>query len=86
MTEEELDKRTPTNTEKGWAYYKMGVSGSFLTAICRAWECADTQNRARLLTAFPRLFFTAMVWESCDDPDKYLRAVLEKEDDNEVDM
>lgn len=86
MTEEELDERTPTNTEKGWAYYKRGVSGSFLTAICRAWEQADSQNRARLQHAFPRLFFTAMVWEACDDPDDYLRSVLEKDDTNETDV
>jgi hypothetical protein len=30
--------------------------GSFASAIARAWQCADPDNRARLSAAFPELF------------------------------
>lgn len=69
---------TNTNNEKGWAYYKKGASGSFATALCRAYELGDTNNRHRLELAFPRLFQTARSWFYSENPDDFLNEVLNK--------
>lgn len=66
---------TPTNTLKTWAYFKYGSTGSFATALCRAWELADLDNRRRLQLAFPRLFNTAFSWEWAENPDEYLKEI-----------
>lgn len=66
-------EETPTNNEKEWAYYKAGTSGSFATALCRAYELADLKNRHRLELAYPRLFGAAKAWMYSDNPDDFLK-------------
>lgn len=70
-------KETPTNHEKTWAYYKRGSTGSFATALCRAYEQADLNNKHRLELAFPRLFNTARSWMYSENPDRFLKEILE---------
>lgn len=67
-----FDEETPTNTPK----FKYGSTGSFATALCRAWELADLDNRRRLQLAFPRLFNTAFSWEWAKNPDEYLAEII----------
>lgn len=78
-----MDFRQKTNTNRAveWAYYKLGRTGSFATLICRAWEVADMENRARLEEAFPLLFGAANMWWLNKDPDDYLRKLLENKED-----
>lgn len=69
-------KETPTNNEKTWAYYIKGQTGAFATALCRAYELADCDNRIRLASAFPLLFITAHAWRISNNPDAYLKQIL----------
>lgn len=69
-------KETQTNREIEWAYYKTGAAGSFVNAVCRAWELADLENRRRLELAFPRLFGAARAWAYSEDPDQYIKDLL----------
>lgn len=69
-------EETATNNRKTWAYFKYGQTGSFATALCHAYELADLDNRHRLELAFPRLFNTARSWMYSDNPDKYLKDIL----------
>lgn len=69
-------QESPTNNEKEWAYYKKGQSGSFVTALCRAYELGDLENRRRLELAFPRLFLTAKSWFYSENPDEFLETIL----------
>lgn len=71
-------KETNTNREVEWAYYKIGEAGSFVTALCKAWELGDLENRRRLELAFPRLFTAARIWATCDDPDNYIEELLQQ--------
>ena len=72
-------EETPTNNEKTWAYYKLGSTGSFATALCKAYELSDLNNKRRLELAFPRLFSTARTWMYSENPDKFLTDVLKGE-------
>lgn len=73
-------KETATNNRKTWAYFKYGQTGSFATALCHAYELADLDNRRRLDMAFPRLFNTARTWMYSDNPDGYLKDILNEGD------
>lgn len=44
-----------TPEEKKFIEYKIGLSGSFMTALYEAYFRADSQNRQKLQTAFPEL-------------------------------
>lgn len=48
-------KRTSTNNEKEFLYYLEGNSGSFVKALCQAYELGDADNRRRLEIAYPFL-------------------------------
>lgn len=74
-------EETPTNNEKTWAFYKYGQTGSFATALCHAYELADLNNRRRLELAFPRLFNTARSWMYSENPDEYLKSVLDEKEE-----
>ena len=70
-------EETPTNHKKTWAYYKIGSSGSFATALCHAYELADFNNKRRMELAFPRLFNTARSWMCSERPEEFLKEILE---------
>jgi hypothetical protein len=74
-------EETPTNNRKTWAYYKLSSTGSFATALCRAWELADNDNRKRLKFAYPRLFGIADTWERANKPKEFLEDILRGEND-----
>jgi len=65
-----------TDREVEWAYYKRGTSGSFVAALCRAWELGDLENQRRIELAFPRLFNAARIWMYSDNPDQYIEELL----------
>lgn len=71
---------TFTNTPKTWACFKKGLTGSFATALCHAWELGDLENRRRLELAFPHLFNAARAWAYSDNPDEYLETLMKREE------
>lgn len=73
-------QETRTNRRIEWAYYKAGMAGSFVKALCRAYELGDLQNRHRLELAFPLLFSAAREWYYSDNPDKYLQDLINDEE------
>ena len=79
-------QKTKTNRCVEWAYYQAGTAGSFVKALCRAYELGDLQNRRRLELAFPYLFGAAREWYYCDDPDQYLKELIEVEDNSETEI
>ena len=74
----DTEKETLTNREIEWAYYKLGRSGSFATALCRAWELADFENKSRLEVAYPLLFGAANLYMLSEDPDEFIQELLLK--------
>lgn len=51
-----FNEETPTNNNNTWGYYLEHTTGSFATALCRAYELADADNKLRLRLAFPFVF------------------------------
>lgn len=75
----DFNKQTNTNRAVEWAYYKKDRTGSFATLLCRAWEVADFENRARLEAAYPLLFGAANAWWINEDPDLYIDKLLQED-------
>lgn len=71
-----FEEETRTNRAVEWGYYVRGKAGSFVAALCRAWELGDLQNRHRLALAFPRLFSAALVWQFSDNPEQFIEQLL----------
>ena len=78
-------QKTPTNREVEWAYYMTGTAGSFVNALCRAYEMADLNNRRRLELAFPYLFGAAHIYMTTDEPEAFIKRLL-KEDKSFTDI